>query len=83
MTHDRLALFILTALVVVLNGAFAWYAIGNDAEVKRLRDRTTKVERDLYLLAAKVEHLENPDSPLPSDPVTYVASRYPKRPDEV
>lgn len=83
MTPDRIGLFVIAALVVVLNGAFAWYAITNDAEVKRLRDRTNKAERDLGLLVAKVGQLENPDSPLPSDPETYVMRRYPKRPDEV
>lgn len=46
------------------------------AECERLRDRVAELERCLA-------ELENPDSPLPSDPVTYVMQRYPKRADEV
>lgn len=46
MTTDRLAIFILASLVVVMTAAFAWYAIGTDDELDRMRKELAGLKRE-------------------------------------
>jgi hypothetical protein len=50
MTTDRIALYILALLVVVVTGSFAWYALGNDAAMERLRGELAETNRRLELM---------------------------------
>lgn len=53
MTSERLAIYILAALVVVLNSAFTWHAIKTDAKLARMREEIAATDRRLELARLK------------------------------